>query len=504
MKTRAVKYIFFIIIIILIIIAVFIIYKDSNESIAKVQNKKLDNIVSSNITIGLAEFDTINPHESQNQDVQYITKLIFKDLIGVNKEFELEPSLAKEWSKIAPKIYLIKLKEDEYWHNGEKFTAKDVEFTINVLKDETSNSVFKENVKNIEKIEIIDEYTIKIYTYEEQEFFEYNLSFPILSSNSFKNIPIGTGNYEVTEISNEYIILKEKDCVGIPQKIRINLYTDYSELYSAFSQEKVDIITTSNVEFNNYVGTIDLKENKIEGRNLNYLRINKEDETLKDSNIRNAISFAINKEQLIYNVFNNKYFFADNPINSSNYLMQANNESNYDLNNARENIISSNWKYQNNNWVKNGRILEVELSVKGNNKIQLKLAQEIKTQLEEIGIKIEIIELSEEAYNNRLENTQYEMILCTDTLPIYPNIGKYLDTDNEEAKRLLEQIKDIQNKDVLKETYSNILEICKKEKSVICLTFDSIVILHNSNVKGDFTGNWYNIFYNIGTWYKEL
>ncbi len=499
MKPRAFKFIFFITIIILIIVAALILYINKNENTIKVEGKKVDSVLSNNISIGLVNYDNLNPHISQNQDVQYISKLIYKDLIGLSEEFELTPSLAKEWSKIASKTYIIKLNENEYWHNGKNFTAKDVEFTINELKSETSKSIYKENVKNIVKLEVIDDYTIKIYTYEEEDFFEYNLCIPILCYNSGNDV-IGTGKYKIRETSDKYIVLEEVNNENVPRKIKINLYSSYSELYGAFSQEKVDIITTSNINFNNYIGTIGLKEENIKGRELIYLKINK----AEDINIRKAISSAIDKNELIYNVFNNKYFCAENPLDNGSYLAESSSESNYNLNNAKKYIMNSGWTNNKGTWIKKGNILNIDLSVRQNNENDMKIAQELKMQLEEIGIKINIKELSDDAYNYRLKNNNYEMILCNDTLPIAPEIRKYLNFDNIEVKDLIDKIGSIENKEILKSTYSEILKKYKEESSVICLTFNSIVILHNSNIKGDFSGNWYNIFYNIDTWYKEL
>jgi len=499
MKPRAFKFMFFMIIIILIILATYILYIKRNEDTVRVEGKKIDTIISNNLSIGIANFDNLNPHISQNQDVQYIAKLIYKDLIGINENFELIPSLAKEWSKISDKIYIIKLNENEYWHNGEKFTARDVEFTINELKSKTSNSIYQENVKKIERIEIIDDYTIKIYLYENEDFFEYNLCVPILKYNSEKEI-IGTGNYKVYEITNNYIILKEANQNVIPRKIKINLYNSYAELYSAFSQEKVDIITTSNINFNDFVGTIDLKEERIKGRELIYLKIN----IAQDENIRKAISYAINKDEIVYNVFNNKYFCADNLLNNGNYLGETNKEDNYNFNIAKEYITKFIKKENNRSSIENENILNLSLTIKQENENHIKIAEELKKQLKEVGIIISLIELPDDVYNYNLETKNYEMILCDDTLGIFPDIKKYVNINNSEIQELTKNIENIEDKKILKDTYEEILKKHKDEKSMICLTFDTIVLLHNSNVKGNFKANWYNIFYNIDTWYKEL
>ena len=146
----------------------------------------------------------------------------------------------------------------------------------------------------------------------------------------------------------------------------------------------------------------------------------------------------------------------------------------------------------------------MNLNIRKDNENHSKIAQELKTQLEKAGIKIDIVELSEKDYNYKMEDNSYEMILCEDILPIFPDINKYLNTDDVEVRKLLDKAVYVKDIEILKETYKEILEQYKDEKSIKCLSFNSIIILHNSNVKGNFKGNWYNIFYNIDTWYKVI
>lgn len=479
MKIKIFGYIFFAIIIILLISAVYIIYNNKQlvETNKKAQN--IDNILTGNITIGLVNFDSLNPHISQNQDTQYLSKLIFKDLIGLTKDFKLEPSLAEEWSKIGNKIYIIKLKENLQWSNGEILTTDDVQFTINQLKKEESNSLYKENVKNIEKIEKIDKLTMKIYLYEEEEFFEYKLCLPILYR-EFGNSEeiIGNGDYKIVDLNEKYILLQNNTS---HKKIKIILYKNYSDLYSDFSKKKIDIITTYNTEFNQYVGTIGIKENKIIGRKIVYIKLNKENQKLEDINLRQTIQNVINKDEIVYNVYNNKYVKTDFFLNYGSYL---------EYKHEHANNTSKNYN--------------LTLSIDVANEEQRKIAEELKKQLIQTGITINIIENSEEVYSKKLENNNYEMIICQDTLSISPIIKQYINLKNNEIDKLYNSVKSIEDLTVIKEIYSKILEINEKEVNNIYLVFNSIIILHNSNIKGDFTGNWYNILYNIDTWYKEL
>lgn len=72
----------------------------------------------------------------------------------------------------------------------------------------------------------------------------------------------------------------------------------------------------------------------------------------------------------------------------------------------------------------------------------------------------------------------------------------------EETKQKLIETYKIEDRNILQEEYNKITEQYKEEMPFIGLFFDSYLVLHNSKLKGDFSGNWYNPFYNIDTWYK--
>ena len=71
-------------------------------------------------------------------------------------------------------------------------------------------------------------------------------------------------------------------------------------------------------------------------------------------------------------------------------------------------------------------------------------------------------------------------------------------------KKQIKQANDIENKQILKQKYQQILNEYKEQMPFISLFFDSYIILHNNKLKGDFSGNWYNIFYNVDGWYKSI
>ena len=77
--------------------------------------------------------------------------------------------------------------------------------------------MYAENVARIKSIEIIDYTTLKIILDKEVPFFEYNLTFPIISYNQYneKNlkdgIPLCTGMYKITSVNGDKIELLKND-----------------------------------------------------------------------------------------------------------------------------------------------------------------------------------------------------------------------------------------------------------------------------------------------------
>lgn len=335
MKEKNLKIIFFTIIIILIFLAIYIIIKNKNTKASDIKIVRKENEISNEIIIGITDFDTINPILSKNQDVQYISKLIYEPLIKIGQDFKLEQGLATEWNKLDEKSYLIRLNENKLWSNEKQFTAKDVEYSINYIKKQ--DTIYNDNVKNIEKIQAINDYTLKIYLLEPEEKFEYMLCFPIICEEQ----NIGTGKFYINMANENEIILKSKTN---EKKIVIKIYENISKLYNAFSKEEVDTITTNNINFEEYIGTIGYNKKIICNRNFDYLKFD-----IDEVEVVKSISYAINKNEIIYKVYNNLYCRAEFPLQYGSYLYDEKIEYEYNINKAKQILKDAGWEYNRKN-----------------------------------------------------------------------------------------------------------------------------------------------------------
>lgn len=532
MKERHLKNIFIIFISILMVIGIYINLSELKQKsivVSDVKTKGKDKILSNHIKIGVIELDNINPLLSKNKHVQEISRLIFDPLFTLTEDYKLEGVVAKECSKIKEKTYIIKLNENILWHDGKKFEASDVIFTINTIKQLKENSIYYHNVKNVYQLYKVDEYTIKIITDSEIPYFEYNLIFPIVSSKYFnelniksesKNLkPVGTGMFYISDVNNNSILLK-KNLKNIKAKelkletITLKLCSSLVNVIDAFKAEEIDMFTTSNKSVEEQLKNNRYNVSRYINREHNYLVLNCNNEVLTNKEVRQAISYAINKEEILKKVLNNKYEISNFPLDFGSFVYDRSNDViNYDTNRAKNILVEKGWEYSEKSWRKDINdsklIIELDVIVNKNNIDNIKVANNIKEQLAKVGILINVKEVNDKGYNKYLENKNYDMIIINNTYSYSPSLEKYFEKDNlsnyynKEINTLLKEVEVLSDENEMKQKYTKINEICNEEITYISLYYDTSSIIYSPNLKGTIIPNSYNLFYRIESWYRE-
>ncbi len=164
----------------------------------------------------------VNPIFSTSMPETRLNELIFEGLYTDNQELMSVPCLAEsaEVSEDRTEM-LIHLRQDVSWHDGERFTAQDVVFTIEAMKDRNTLSPELGRVSWIKKAEIVDDYTVKLRFDRPEARPEDKLLFKILPAHgfdgttvkrtdSFRNNPIGTGPYRLVRYNDDNSISMER------------------------------------------------------------------------------------------------------------------------------------------------------------------------------------------------------------------------------------------------------------------------------------------------------
>ena len=538
MKNNFFGYMFILFIIIIMGFAIYRVKiqnteKDSeNASTSSANTQEVQK--GTEITLAISEFDNINPIITSNKKVQDIDKLIYEPLIDITEDYNIEYKLASECAKSSGNIYIIKLRQGIKWSDGTRFTSDDVKYTIDKLKEtqenQDLNSVYTQNVSVIKEVDIIDNYTLRFILSQEVNNFEYYLNFPILSSsyyldtdfwNTDKNkAPITTGQYKISEVTNNTIVLAKnenwrnaKKDTSIIDKITINLYSTAAELYNAFKMGSIDLISTQNASYQDYIGTIGYDVSEIEGREFVFLALNTTNGILSDVNVRKAIRAALDKNRVISNSYGNMYKTSNFPLNTGSYLVEQKEEDYYNIDEKNNLLTSSGWELKNGVWQKienyRTKMLELNLVVRASDETRKKTAEDIKNQLQEQGILVNIIYADESSYNSYLNNVNYDMMIGSIDQSIAPdlttyfgynNLAKY---DNQEVNEIMNTVKNMTDSNELKSKYQRLYEIYNDEVPYIGIAKNKIIAVKNTELVGDIKANWYNMFYNIKEWYNS-
>lgn len=449
-------------------------------------------------------------------------------MVNLTSDYKAEACLAKEWAKQDDNSYLIKLRENVRWSDGQRFTSEDVRFTIDRLKE--ISSVYSYNVQYVISVDVIDDYTIKINLDREVPFFEYYLTFPILSKDYYEgedfvstaknSQPVGTGKYKIETVGDSDIVLVKneawwniKDKPLTLEKITVNLYSSIGELYNSFKVGTLDLVATDNTSLTEYIGTIGYTAKELRGRDHTFLAFNTQNELLSRLEVRRAISYSIDKDNIVSSVFNNQTITSNFPLDYGSWLCQdADTSSGYNLEQAKQVLEEAGWTYRSNSWQKteNRRTQRIELNllVKASDSSRVAVAENIKTQLETQGIRINIVQASDDEYTNRINNKNYDIALCTLTLSTTPDLttffgdGNLANYTNEEISSIMQEVKNTTDENVLKERYSRLVEIYKSDAPYLSLYNNKYTVAYNAGLVGELTPNWFSSFYGVEGWYK--
>lgn len=149
-------------------------------------------------TITLSTFSDIvslNPIYIQDTSSGDVANFVFAKLYDLNRNGDVtaEPwSIAAEAPEVSEdgKTYTVKLKEAAKWSDGQPITADDVIFTIDTIRNPETGAPGISQYDKVDKIEKIDDKTVKITLKQVYAPFLYSLVAEVVPSHVLKDIPV--------------------------------------------------------------------------------------------------------------------------------------------------------------------------------------------------------------------------------------------------------------------------------------------------------------------------
>lgn len=328
----------------------------------------------------------------------FLDPLVFEDY----PSYELGSCLAKSWDVIDSTEFTFYLRDDVYWHDGEKFTADDVCFTVEASQTWGQGGSSYDAWQEVESYKALDEYTVyfKLKT-KDVEFLSKIaqsscgiVSRKAVTADDVKGYMIGTGAYKVSDFASiDHVTFERNDNywgekpITKTQTWRIIPEANTRTIMLQSGQTDAIFTTLSEGDIEQFKAEPD-KFSIIQpppGGGPNAILFNMTDPILSDYNFRRACVHAINREEVAL-VAQGQYGYA--PVTDGTmwgYYMPYRNKDipfiEYDPAKAEEYLAKSSY---------NGEeitILTAMFSVD-----YIKCSEMIQQQLNSVGIKTKIVQ----------------------------------------------------------------------------------------------------------------
>lgn len=482
-KNRKLRRIIFYILVLCIIaiISRFIFKEESEPFIPDIFEEEVIN--TQEITIGLVEQD-ISSKYINNVIIQELDKYVYPTLIDITEEYAIEYKLLDNIEKISNKEYML------YINKNYGISAASIKKQIEEYSSE--DNMYYPNVQNIQSVEEIDSSTLKITLNKEDEYFVYLLNLPIYS--------LGNGynkDYELSKTNkNKRVYTRKEDAnEELIYKITVVTVNSLDDAVEKYKQGKIDMFFANSDRAVDLLGKYEYNVSTYRSGNSLFLLFNNESELIKRQEVRNAICYGIDRDNIIKDIYKHNVELIDLPYIYDEVKYK------YDYIAAENAILSNGYIKINKSYTKkeDGKNITLSLRLLVNKKddVKIKVANRIKNDLEKIGITINIQKLDKEDINKKIQKNDYDLVLADVTLNENPNIN-FLNNHlyvTDKGKELNQKIESNIDNNILDEFRQNL----SNEFSFLGIKADNIYVIYNKDIKDISNIKYMNIVHSLMT-----
>ncbi len=438
--------------------------------------------------------------------------IVTEALIGADQDFKLIPNLATTWRRTSPVTWEIALRENVSFHNGQPMTASEVKFSLDrAARLNAQNRQFMD----YDSSRVIDAHTIEITTSKPNPILPEALHYPnmaIIHPDSLDaagnfTTPIGTGPMVFDSFDQQtrtFTVKRNPHWWGGPVQLPGMVMTGIPDSNArALAIEKGEVDFTVDVPMNEVQRLNDLPGVTVDTYltpRVYRMVVNFQRPALQDKRVRQAISLAINRDDIVDHVLYNVGAPARGLYIPSmawfNTSMQA---LPYDPEKAKALLAEAGYRDTNGDGIveKDGRPFTIDLVSAQERPGLPPMSEAIGQYLKEIGIDARVEIMASAASTDRQKAMNYDLLMVPANIAMIPDPGYIIDTwfrtdgyanSGKYSNPTLDaRIDDAKQTDDLKERYAKFNKIeadIYDEMISIPLADYGVTIAHKDTVTG--------------------
>ncbi len=450
-----------------------------------------------------AEPPTLNPVISTDAAASGIDEYIYESLLKRNeKTLELEPVLAERWEISDDHLtYTFHLRKNVSWQDGEPFTARDIQFSFDRIRDPSVDAAHLRNYyQDIDKLEVLDDYTVRFH-YRIPYFLalEFCGGIPIVPAHLFKEgenfnqhpigrSPVGTGPYRFLHwrTGEEVVLVRNDDYWGVKphlNRVVFKIITDPTVALQVLKQGGLDTMGLNPMQWMRQTQSKRFEENyrkfKYYQPRYTYIGWNMRKPMFSDRRVRQAMTMLVDREMILKKILFGLGTLVTGPfyVNSPEYDKDIKPYP-YDPQAALALLKSAGWEDRGGKGVleKDGTPFEFEFLIAAGPKFYEQLATILQENLKEVGIRMTIRKLEWAVFIQKIGEHSFDA--CTlgwsmgwesDPYQIWHSSqadkgSNFVGFKNAEADRIIDTARQEFNQEKRNELYHRFHEILHEEQ----------------------------------------
>jgi peptide/nickel transport system substrate-binding protein len=403
-----------------------------------------------------------------------ISGLVYNGLVRYDKNLKLEGELARSWD-VSPDglTFTFHLRKGVKWHDGKPFTSHDVLYTYQVTIDPKTPTAYSEDFKQVKKAEALDPYTFRVSYSKPYAPALASWGMPMLPAHLLEGRditkspltrkPIGTGPYLFKEWIPAQKVTLESNPDYWEGKPYVSHYVyriipDSSTMYMELKSGSLDMMGLSPVQYKYQTNNRDFRERFNKYRypafSYGYLGYNLRLPMFQDRRVRQALTAAINKEEIVHGVLLGMGQVAHGPYKPGTWAYKPQvADPGYDPEHAKALLKEAGYVMGGGGILeKNGKPFSFTIMTNQNTE-RVKAAQIIQQRLKRVGIDVKIRVMEWASFiTNFIDTGKFEAVLLGWTVSQDPDIYdvwhssktgpkelNFIHFKNAEVDRLLEE-----------------------------------------------------------------